>query len=281
MKNVGVAIIVPTCNSADTLRICLKSIERQSYPFYDIIIIDSYSTDSTVRIGKDYGAKIISHKGNAASARNVGIAESLCKYLLFLDSDQTVSKTLISECVKISEEHDVGIIWIPELFSGHGFWSSCSAAWKNLYFLLARRCHQNNVLGIEPRFFLKDHVTSAGSLNEKLSWGEDYELFLRLRRMNLKEAWCRSRIFHHEPRTLAKILRKNYQYGKSMAHLPRTNMDLPRQISIISQTYLTAKAIPRSFPRSFLSYVGMFILLGLRTLAIIFGLLLRRAHKLP
>lgn len=274
MAKARVSVIVPTYNSSDTLQRCLESIQKQNYPFYEIIVVDNCSTDSTIETATKYGTKTISHRGNAASARNVGIAKSSGEYLLFLDSDQTVSKTLLCECVSICEKLDVGIIIVPETFIGRGFWSACSAAWKNLYFLLSKNCVDEDALGCEPRFFVKELIEFTGFFNEEFVWGEDYEFYLRLRRIHLKEAWCRSRIYHYEPETLAQILRKNYRYGKSMAHLQHVGGGFSWRARIIKQTYLTAREVPRNLPRSVLSWIGIFILLGLRTLVTVAGLLL-------
>jgi len=270
-QKIEVSVIVPTYNSCDTLPQCLESIKRQNYHFYEIIIVDNYSTDSTVEIAERYRPEIIFHRGNAASARNVGIANSSGKYVLLLDSDQIVSKTLTGECVRICEKLDVGIVMVPETFIGRGFWSSCSAAWKNLYFVLSKNYANEEALGYEPRFFVKGHMKSTGFFNEELVWGEDYEFYLRLKRTHVKEAWCRSRIYHYEPKKLVQILQKDYRYGKSMSNLHRIN----RRISLllIKQTYLTLKAVPKNPPRSFLSRIGIFILLSFRTLATIAGLL--------
>lgn len=266
-----VSVVVPTYNSSDTLERCLESIQKQNYPFYEIIVVDNYSTDSTIETAKKNGAETISRRGNAASARNVGIAKSSGEYLLFLDSDQTVSKTLLCECVSICEKLDVGIIVVPETFIGRGFWSSCSAAWKNLYFSAAKNHVQDHALGSEPRFFARKCIKSTSLFDEGLVWGEDHEFYLRLKRMHVKEARSRSGIYHYEPKTLAQILHKNYRYGKAIAHLQSVNGHMPSHI--IKQTYLTVKAGAKSLPRPLLSRIGIFVLLGLRTLAMAAGLL--------
>lgn len=44
-----VSIIIPTNNSRETIEECLKSIQRQNYPSYDVIIVDNFSNDNTLK----------------------------------------------------------------------------------------------------------------------------------------------------------------------------------------------------------------------------------------
>ena len=47
-----ISVIVPVYNGADRLSVCLKSISRQTYKNFEMIIIDDGSTDDTLAICK-------------------------------------------------------------------------------------------------------------------------------------------------------------------------------------------------------------------------------------
>ena len=49
-NNEIVSIIIPTYNSAKTIRRAIKSVINQSYPNWEIIIVDSFSDDRTISI---------------------------------------------------------------------------------------------------------------------------------------------------------------------------------------------------------------------------------------
>jgi len=240
-----VSIIIPTYNSEKTLFECLKSVYSQSYPFYEVIIVDNYSTDGTLDIAKKFGVKIIQAKSNPARARNIGIANSAGKYILFVDSDQILSPSVIEDCVKKCEKEKAGMVRIPEIFVGKWFWGYCSAVWKNYYEKIGQiygKHESENVIRGEPRFFAKKELFYVGLLDSTLHWGEDYNLYEKLRMKHVKEVICRSKIYHKEPASLKKILIKNFSYGRS---LPMFLQKTDRKVFtlLVRQAFLTLSLV--------------------------------------
>ena len=62
LENLNVSIIIPTYNSGTTLAECLKSVHGQSYPFYEVIVVDNFSNDDTLKTAKEFAAKIMQQK---------------------------------------------------------------------------------------------------------------------------------------------------------------------------------------------------------------------------
>ena len=269
-----VSIIIPTYNSGKTLAKCLKSIHDQSYTFYEVIIVDSFSNDNTLKTAKEFEAKIIQQKCNPALARNIGVANSTGKYILFLDSDQVLSKSVIEECVKKCRNEKVGMVRIPEVFIGKSFWSRCSAVWKNYYEKVEQLygASENLVHG-EPRFLIKEQITRVGMLDAALLWGEDYDLYEKLKKANIKEASCKSKLYHYELPSIRKILIKNLRYGKSM---PIFLQQTKKQIFplMIRHALLTFREVFRNFKKSPAIIAGCAILLYLKTYCRLIGLLI-------
>ena len=74
-------------NSAKDLRRSLKSITK----FVDeIIIVDTGSTDSTVAVAEEFGAKIFHEpwQDDFSTPRNVALRAAKCRWILFLDADE-------------------------------------------------------------------------------------------------------------------------------------------------------------------------------------------------
>lgn len=118
MKNELVTIIVPIYNSAQYLRRCMDSILTQDYYWLDIILVDDGSEDESKNIINEYESKDgrvrsikISHQG-VSVARNIGITNAKGKYIVFIDSDDYVSKDYINNLmIDDSDCIQQGIFW--------------------------------------------------------------------------------------------------------------------------------------------------------------------------
>jgi glycosyltransferase involved in cell wall biosynthesis len=271
MEKPEVSIIIPTYDSGKTLVSCLGSVDNQTYPSCEVIVVDNFSRDNTSEVARSFKATVIQQKCNAALARNIGIINSTSKYVLFLDSDQTLSPTVVEECVQICEKGSTEMVRVPEIFVGKGLWSSCSAIWKNYY----QRVEQlygahRNILSGEPRFFVREKIISVGMFNSSLVWGEDYDLHQRLKKANVKEAACRSGICHYEPTSVKGILMKNLYYS---IHMPKFVYQTQRQIlpKMLMHALLTLLEISKS-NKSLVTIIGCTFLLGLKTYLMLISL---------
>jgi glycosyltransferase involved in cell wall biosynthesis len=271
MEKPKVSIIIPTYNSGATLEKCLRSLENQTYPSYEIIVIDSFSNDGTLRIAEKFRAKTIQQRSNPALARNIGVTNSTGKYVLFLDSDQVLSPSVVAECITKCEDERAGMVIIPETFIGSGFWGSCSAVWKNCYQKVEQLYEASGHMHSgEPRFFVKEQIIRVGMLDAALIWGEDYDLHKRLRKAKVKEAMCESNVYHYELESLNGILVKNFHYGKSVPIFEQQTGE--RMFSkMLWQALLTFRRILRNFKSSPAIILGCMILLCLKTCSMAVG----------
>ena len=90
------SILVPVYNVAPYLRECLDSVLGQSYPNFELLLVDDGSTDDSGSICDEYAAKDarirVFHKPNGGqmAARCLAIANANGEYYVFLDSDDTL-----------------------------------------------------------------------------------------------------------------------------------------------------------------------------------------------
>ena len=93
-----VSIIIVTRNSAATLRACLASIHSQSYPSYEIILVDNGSMDDTLSLVNPQTVMLITNSNNLgfAKANNQALEIAGGEFVLFLNSDATIEPGYLS-----------------------------------------------------------------------------------------------------------------------------------------------------------------------------------------
>jgi glycosyl transferase, family 2/glycosyl transferase family 8 len=111
-----ISIIVPIYNVEEYLRECLDSIQKQTYPNFECIMVNDGSTDNSKQIAEEYLVdsrfKLINQSNQGLSvARNTGIKHlnANSSFVSFVDSDDYV----YPECLETLIEHiedDVDII---------------------------------------------------------------------------------------------------------------------------------------------------------------------------
>jgi len=114
-NDVKISIIIPVYNTEKYLRECLNSVVNQSLQDIEIICINDGSTDSCLAILREYEAKdarirVIEQKNAGVSAtRNIGIELARGEYIQFVDSDDTIDKTLCEKAhsLAITDKSDL------------------------------------------------------------------------------------------------------------------------------------------------------------------------------
>lgn len=115
------SIIIPTYNRANLIVETLDSIITQTYSNWECIIIDDGSTDNTFEIIQDYINKdsrikyyqrpLKKSKG-PSSCRNFGIEKAKGEFVLFLDSDDLLTRVCIENRVKFAQLNSDFDFWI-------------------------------------------------------------------------------------------------------------------------------------------------------------------------
>lgn len=82
----------------------------QSVLFADeILLIDDFSEDNTVRIARNLGARVIQHPLNSdwGQQRRYGIAQVKSDWILFIDADERVSNELANEIRQVIQDTEL------------------------------------------------------------------------------------------------------------------------------------------------------------------------------
>ena len=111
-----ISIIVPIYNVEKYLRMCLDSIENQTYSNIEVLLINDGSPDSSGEICQEYVARdsrfryFEKENGGLSDARNYGIERSNGKYLTFIDADDWVEPTYIEDMYQAALKNDSEIV---------------------------------------------------------------------------------------------------------------------------------------------------------------------------
>ena len=90
--------IIPTLNEAHNIAECLDSVRWAD----EVIVVDSFSTDSTVDICKKYGVRVLEHEYvDSASHKNWALPHASNRWVLIVDADERVTDSLRCEISRL------------------------------------------------------------------------------------------------------------------------------------------------------------------------------------
>lgn len=126
-NNSKVSIVIPSKDNYKFIKQCLESIiEKTTYPFFDVVVVDTGSTDKDVlefyesKLVKTNPVKIVNlHKPkfNFSEACNYGAKNSDGEYLLFLNNDtEVITEEWIEGMLGQAQRKNTGMVGCKLLF---------------------------------------------------------------------------------------------------------------------------------------------------------------------
>ena len=207
-----VSIIIPAYNEEKVIECLLASINNQSYPRIESIVIDDSSTDGTFKTASRMATVAIKRKHAERSIqRNFGASKAHGQYLMFLDADMELTSDVVSECVQtIQKDSTIGAIAIPELPIATNHLEKIKAFERSFY------SDFGDPDTDAARFFPKKIFDQIGGYDTSLTGPEDWDLPENVVRKGYKVGRISSRIKHYERiRSILHLLKKKYYYGIS------------------------------------------------------------------
>jgi len=117
LKNPDISIIATAYSKEKYISRFLRSIQNQNFDSIEIIIIDDFSDDNSIKNIKtlqkeDYRIKLIKNKNNKGTliSRNEGILLSRGKYIMTPDIDDIISHNIINQCFVKAEKNNYDMI---------------------------------------------------------------------------------------------------------------------------------------------------------------------------
>jgi glycosyltransferase involved in cell wall biosynthesis len=203
-----VSVVIPTRDSAGTIADCVKSIRSQSHGPIEIILVDNYSTDSTVEIAEKNGALVLLRAGGRSAQKNWGAKLARGEYLYFVDSDLILEPDVISRCLAAIEGVD-GVL-VRTLDVNRGSRAAQLIASR-------KRILSYDALNVAVRFVRKDVFDSLGGFDPNIYVGMDTDFHRRFLHEGFRARYSSATEWHlGSPLTLRGWLKRNFYYAPSL-----------------------------------------------------------------
>ncbi len=133
-----ISAVIITYNEEHRLEPALQSLEGL---VKETIVVDSHSTDATIKIAKGHGCRVFERKWtNYADQKNYADGQARCPWILSLDADERVSPGLREELLNLSRtEPDCAGFSIPRRVYYLGRWIRHSGWYPDRRVRLFRR----------------------------------------------------------------------------------------------------------------------------------------------
>lgn len=119
------SIIIPAYNNAEFLGDSIRSCLNQTFPGFEVIVVNDASPDNTeevIRSFDDHRIKYLVHKKNKglSAARNTGIKASIGEYIALLDGDDIFHPKKLEIHYEFLEQHpEIGVTYNPRFELNH------------------------------------------------------------------------------------------------------------------------------------------------------------------
>ena len=179
-----ISVIIPTFNRQHHLKKAIDSVMAQTYPHFELIVVDDGSDDDTPGLVAGYNRNVVyirqGNKGPAA-ARNAGIRAARHNVLAFLDSDDWFAgDKLAKQLGAMQANPSYAISHTQEIWFRHGKILNQKAKHKknggNIFSQSLKLC----AVGMSTVMIRREIFDAYGLFDEEFRCCEDYEFWLRV-----------------------------------------------------------------------------------------------------
>ena len=259
IANPRISVVMAVYNGAPYLEAAINSILQQTYANFEFIIVNDASTDNTSEILKKYDdcrLRVLTNPENLGLTKslNRGINAARGQYIARMDADDLSLPHRLEKQLEFLENH-------PEyaLVGSSYYQIDETGSIKSLIQVLTDHCElrtglwQQNWFGHGTVMMRQAAVVQAGGYDEKFTYAQDYDLWLRLadnhRLANLAEplycwraiASCISLEKTQEQQYFARLAqekaKERHNLAKIDAHRPESGRSGLPLVSVIVPTF--------------------------------------------
>ena len=120
----AISVIIPCYNQAHLLTTAIRSVQAQTMPDWEIIIVNDGSSDATAVVAKTFVNPQIHYVAQEnmglSAARNTGIEHANGRFICFLDADDAWAPEFFQTCLAVlKKQPTIGGVYTRHLFFDH------------------------------------------------------------------------------------------------------------------------------------------------------------------
>ncbi len=179
------SIIIPAYNAIKYLPETLESVLKQTFTDFEVVIIDDGSDDNIIEWAtgiKDSRVKLISQENQGvAAARNLGINQTIGKYIAFIDADDLweVSK-LEKQFHCLQNNPSVGLVHTEMMLIDDNSQSLGRKFTSNVEGNALKQLLEKNTIVTSSVIVNRNCLETVGNFDRNLTSSEDWELWVRI-----------------------------------------------------------------------------------------------------
>ena len=110
------SVVIPVYNSEDYIEQLLRHFVTQNNNRFEVIVVDDGSKDNSLSICQkvseqnDFIVVLSQRNQGASAARNYGLRNARGKYIVFVDSDDSITDDYVSALTQICETNNSDLI---------------------------------------------------------------------------------------------------------------------------------------------------------------------------
>jgi len=263
MHQPKVSIIIPVYNGEKTLESCLKSIIKQSYISYEVILVDNNSTDLTKKIINNFSNKddrihyLLEKKRSRGAAYNAGINFSTGEIIVFTHADCLFSLNWLEQIIRpISADQAKAVLgFITDLKKN--FWTKNIQQADQLFYQRNQQGEYINMIDTR-NFAIRSELIKATMFDPEIVSLEDLDLYLRLKKLIKISFFPNITVGHWHRSNFISVVKSNFDraywsariYLKYYGHEDLSDVSMFKSISIFNFLTLPIWLVLNFFTKS-------------------------------
>ena len=208
----SVSVIIPTHNRAPLLCQAIRSVLDQSFPNYEVIVVDDGSNDDTANVVQNFEDKRVHYlyqtNAGRSAARNRGLALAQGGYIALLDDDDLfLPQKLASQVAFLEDRPHIDLVGSGvRIINERGATIKIWHTWRDQPNLTLLNCLYGCPLPTCAVLFRRSVLDRLGSwFDPELDLAEDTDFFIRMLLAGCRMEWL------HEIVSAYRIHRPNSQ----------------------------------------------------------------------